>query len=85
MIMGLTLILIFFINASEPKVHMKRGGLLYGTIAYMSVVLWALFFVLNFHAFTSYVLDSLLYITVFNTAILVTLCAQRIGRSALAK
>jgi hypothetical protein len=51
----------------------------------MLVVLWALFFVLDFHTSTSYVLGSLLYIVVFNTAILVTLCALRVGRSALAK
>jgi hypothetical protein len=43
-------------------VRIKRGGLLYGATALMLVVLWALFFVLDFHTSTSYVLDSLLYI-----------------------
>jgi len=82
---GVDTILIFFVNESEPKVRIKRGGLLYGATALMLVVLWALFFVLDFHTSTSYVLGSLLYIVVFNTAILVTLCALRVGRSALAK
>jgi hypothetical protein len=83
---GVDTILIFFVNESEPKVRIKRGGLLYGAIAPMLVVLWALFFVLDFHAYTSYVLDNLLlHIAVFNTTILVTLCALRVGRSALAK
>jgi len=67
-------------------VRIKRGGLLYGATALMLVVLWALFFVLDFHTSTSYVLDNLLlHIAVFNTTILVTLCALRVGRSALAK